>query len=770
VADITVSRNVVPHPFFAHTVPGSVDDSEWEPLADHLLAVAKSAERFASEFRASQWGRLAGLWHDLGKYSIRFQDYLRTANGLEAHLEEQPGKVDHSTAGAKHAAHAFNDVTGHWLAFVIAGHHSGLADLGPGSGTLLDRLKKVPEPTDAAPLEITQPGITLTPQDVPLRLQEVPPKSGREFRDAVMGFQAALFTRMVFSCLVDADFLETEAFCNRSQALQRQEFWPTLNDLQAFLRRHLEQKVSTAAASPVNTARQQVLEACRRSASLDPGFFSLTVPTGGGKTLSSLAFALDHAVQKHRSRIIYAIPFTSIIEQTASVFREVFKELGTDVLVEHHSNVDPDDPRRETFRSRLAAENWEVPLVVTTSVQLFESLFANRPARCRKLHNLANSVIILDEAQTLPVQLLQPCLAAMNELVLNYGCTIVLCTATQPAILKRDDFPIGLDPAAVREIIPQPRTLYQSLKRVRVESLGQLTDEQLVERFQGHSSFLAIVNTRKHAAQLFVKLCEQSDHKNSVFHLSTLMCGVHREEVLTAIRQRLKEGLPCQVISTSLIEAGVDVDFPVVYRALSGLDSLAQAAGRCNRDGRLSIGTVFVFEAAEVQPRGLMASMADSARQVLPDHPNDLLSLAAIEQYFQLHYWNQKGEQKWDLAKEGGVMGQFKSLNTLNFKTAASLFQIIEDTGPAVFVPYKDHGTRLLDKFCEQGPSRELLRRLQRYTVTLRQFLFNQLVQAGDVSLVQDAFYVLTNRSSYDGHLGLRTDREGVWDPRDLIP
>ena len=327
-------------------------------------------------------------------------------------------------------------------------------------------------------------------------------------------------------------------------------------------------------------------------------------------------------------RVIYAIPFTSIIEQTADVFRGVFSELGVDAVLEHHSNLDPE---QESRVARLATQNWDSPIVVTTNVQLLESLYASRTSKCRKLHRVAGSVIIFDEVQTLPIKYLEPCLAVIRELVDMFACSVVLCTATQPAITRREEFPIGL--SNVREIIDRPAELYRRMRRVKVERLGFQSDESIAERIANYRQSLCIVNTRPHALALFELVRAQST-PNSTFHLSTFMCAVHRKRVLDRVRKRLCEGKPCRVISTQLIEAGVDIDFPIVFRALTGLDSIAQAAGRCNREGLLERGNVFVFVPASRKLLGYLKSVAQTAGEVMPLY-NDVLSLDAIEHYFR---------------------------------------------------------------------------------------------------------------------------------------
>ncbi len=736
-----------PTQYYAHSLQGQTP-SNWEPLESHLLEVAGTAEKFAAKFNSGAWGQLAGLWHDLGKYSPAFQSYLRRANGFEAHLEEQT-RVDHSTAGAQHANQAIPGLGG-LLAYIIAGHHSGLADALSLDGRLRKEIDAWEAPQhllQAAPLG--DPALSFDRTD---RQRS--------------GFQLAFFTRMVFSSLVDADFLATERFMDRGRSVMRERRHPPLEGLTETLARHLDELTANAPPNFVNERRAEVLSACRSAATLPPGVFSLTVPTGGGKTLASLDFALRHALLHKLDRVIYAIPFTSIIEQTADVFRDAFASFGPDVVLEHHSNL---DARRETPQSRLAAENWDAPLIVTTSIQLFESLFANRTSSCRKLHNLVRSVIVLDEAQTLPVELLRPCLAALRELVTDYRVSVVLCTATRPALDQRDDFPIGLK--GVREIIPAPQRLYQQLKRVEVVPQGDITNVQLAEWLANEQQTLCIVNTRRHAFELFRLLQEKLGDDDGLIHLSTLMCGQHRADALKVVRQRLAASQPCRVVSTQLIEAGVDVDFPAVYRALAGLDSVAQAAGRCNREGRLKIGRLRLFSPIDnPPPLGYIRSCCDSAAEIIPDFADDLLQPAAIEAYFQLHYWNQCRQHEGDKA---GVMRQFPpSIGRridFNFRSAADAFRMIDDSAEQVFVPYDQRAERFLSQLRAIGPTREVMRGLQRYTVGVFTASFQSLIAAGDIEIIDKGFAVLVNDNAYDRKVGVRLDRPGYREPDSLI-
>ncbi|MBF0417071.1 MAG: CRISPR-associated helicase Cas3' [Magnetococcales bacterium] len=603
------------HLWFAHIH----EQNNREPLfteqldsPGHLDRVASLVAIFAQDMFPKQQhsraqfsqkaGRLLGLWHDLGKYSKEFQEYLqKAATDRDVHAAEVGTlkRVDHSSAGARYAAEKF-PFLGHWLAFALAGHHAGLPDWDNGSESdLKARLASdhlIPAWCHNAPpalLNQPNPQPALIPND----------------------FACAFHARMMFSCLVDADFLSTEAFMNPERSTERQMDPPSMTQLAKHLQNHMSGSFGIP-DTPVKICRAEVLQACQHAAEKEPGFFSLTVPTGGGKTLSSLSFALNHAARHDLRRVICAIPFTSIIEQNAHVYRQVFASLDDSVILEHHANLDPDEP--QVMSARLAAENWDAPVVMTTNVQLFESLFANRPGRCRKLHRMARSVIVLDEAQTLPVALLEPCLAALKVLVGYFGCTVVLSTATQPALTKNGDFKIGLE--GVREIMPDPQRLSVILgKRVQTSDAGRLSLDAVADRLASEQQALVIVNSRRHAVELYQQLRKRTGSSGEDFHLSALMCPQHRTEWLRQIKVRLKEGLPCRVVATQLIEAGVDVDFPVVYRALAGLDAMTQAAGRCNREGKMDQpGRMLIFtpEEADFIPDGELRLAADVAQSV----------------------------------------------------------------------------------------------------------------------------------------------------------
>lgn len=740
--------------YMAHVRQDAAGNFKPHKLEDHLFGVAELAARFAAEFNSSEWARMAGMWHDLGKFSDNFQKKIRRETGYDpdAHIEGVSGRVDHSTAGAIHAINQLGD-HGRILAYLIAGHHAGLPDWGSSEsgGKALSARIQQPELLDRA-LKRDVPHDLLT-QDKPTLST---PGGSKGF---------ALWVRMLFSSLVDADFLDTEAFMDEGKAQSRQGY-PSLEEMLSAFNRHMQDKAAKAEHTPVNRIRADVLCQCREQAALPPGIFSLTVPTGGGKTLSSLAFALEHAIKHGKSRIIYAIPYTSIIEQTADVFREVFNSLP-DAVIEHHSNLDPDEI---TAKSRLAAENWDAPLIVTTNVQLFESLFAARTSRCRKLHNLVNSVVVLDEAQLIPPEFLQPILDTLNLLATHYRVTFVFSTATQPALnTVKDTFSRtarrGLD--NVREIIADVDELYATLGRVETHLPSDLNQpgnwDELAKEIAQHDSALAIVNTRKDCRELHQKMPE------GTLHLSALMCGEHRSSVIAEIKRRLKDGIPTRVISTQLVEAGVDLDFPVVYRALAGLDSIAQAAGRCNREGKLGEGKVkgkvVVFVPPKPAPRGLLRFGEDATKDVLHDRPSNPLERSLFSRYFDLFL------SKPNLDKHGiGDLLKVGSKGEVQFRSAADKFRLIDDRETqAVFVNYNKESDYFINLLKTKGPERWLLRKLQRHSVTLYLHDLNRLLNNGDIAEIHPGMYAQVNSALYDKETGLLLADTTAMDPASLV-
>jgi CRISPR-associated endonuclease/helicase Cas3 len=721
---------------YAHSLPGEATD-RWERLTDHQEAVAALAAEFAEPFGWAAAARLAGRLHDIGKLSAAFQAYI-------AGQRESGG--DHSSAGARIALDVYKSPLGTMLAAIIAAHHAGLAD-----GVDLTRRME-----GAGNLVPAGWQAQLGPLPPPSELG--PPTRPFDWRVGPKGFVASFLVRMLFSCLVDADFLATERFYAEAEGKPAERGGHTsLAVLRDRLHTHMAEKRATAEPTPLNALRAAILDHAISKAELVPGLFTLTVPTGGGKTLASLSFALEHAVRHGLRRVIYVIPYTSIIEQTAEVFRQA---LGTqDDILEHHASFDwerarglrrPDDEAPDALaKLQRAAENWDVPIVVTTAVQFFESLFADRPSRCRKLHNIAGSVVVLDEAQTMPIHLLRPCMAAIEELARHYRTSVVLCTATQPALRVIDGFEKKKGGFAIddtRELAPDPQDLYRKLKRVAVERMPEpVADLAIAQRFAEQPQMLCIVNRRDHAQLLFAAI---RDLPGAV-HLSTLMCPRHRRQVLAGLRDRLRQGQPVRLVATSLIEAGVDIDFPEVWRAAAGIDSIAQAAGRCNREGRPRLGRVVVFVPAEAPtPRDLLLRW-QAAQPALAKHA-DPLGLDAVRDFFGELYW-QKSEAALDAAKVGGSPGILAAISeraadlSFPFASIAQAFRLIDEIMESVIVPWRaDEADReaeeLLARIAAQPkPSARDLRRLQQYAVPIPKDKWNDWLERGVLATVHPA-------------------------------
>lgn len=736
--------------------------TEWEPLADHLGAVARRAGAFAEAFGLGEAAAVAGRLHDIGKCSQEFQSYISTDRGDGG----QAKGPDHSTAGARVAVETYGLQLGRMLAFAIAGHHAGLADF----SSLDKRLD-----SEAYPIKGYAGWKAHTGSLPPVSLLS---PSSNFLRSPEQGFSQAFLIRMLFSCLVDADFLETERFYAKAnvEEVERDKF---LNPqiLRDRLRDHMNQLRQGAGAAVVNSVRNRVLDHAMQKAEMPPGLFTLTVPTGGGKTLASLSFALEHAVRHDLRRVVYVIPYTSIIEQTAQVFREALKT--EDDVLEHHASFDwdrsagvdgaDDEGRDGLVKLRRAAENWAAPIVVTTAVQFFESLFAARTSRCRKLHNLARSVIILDEAQSLPLHLLRPCMAALDELARNYSATVVLCTATQPALREKDGFDRGLKIDDQHELAPEPDRLYAELKRVSVEHRKEpVADAEIAARFAEQPRMLCIVNRRAHAHALYDRIRDLP----GATHLSTLMCPRHRRCVLADLRGRLNAGEPVRLVATSLIEAGVDIDFPEVWRAAAGLDSIAQAAGRCNREGGLEgLGRTVVFDPEQADaskpPREVLAFW-QAARPVLLEH-SDPLSLEAVRAYFKELYW-QKGDKAFDAPTVEGrkwpILISLKERSpglNFEFEKMARAFRFIEDVMEPVIVPWDGDATRLLAKIAASDrPYAGDLRKLQQYTVSIPRRVQAIWLSRGVLAQVHprlgSGLFRLQDRSHYASETGLDID------------
>lgn len=701
---------------------GATDEHpEGQSIEAHLKGTGELAETFAAEFGAAANGKLCGLAHDIGKYSDEFQ--LRLRGGK---------KVDHATAGA---IECFK-IKAAFEAVCVIGHHSGLPNVGhkdadtTESQTFFGRKLRA-EQGGIPDYRKNWNGHIALPQDY--------------FRPSGRGFATAFYIRMLYSCLVDADYIDTETFMNGDAGRGNYEPLSALCDkLTAYISKW------NNPTRKIDILRQKILNSCIEKASAPRGIFSLTVPTGGGKTVASMAFALNHAVANSMKRIIYVIPYTSIIEQNAKVFRDI---LGQENVVEHHSSVSyelSENADELEYRSALATENWDAPVIVTTAVQFFESLYANRSSKCRKLHNIANSVLIFDEAQMIPSNNLRPCVAAIAELVRAYNATAVLCTATQPAI---DEMLLEYSKKeSVVELCPDVDGMFEKFRRTSFEKEGRLTTDELVSRLESQQQVLCIVNTRKFAQEVYEALPSEGR-----FHLSTLMCPVHRKQKLDEIRERLKSGKTCRVVSTSLIEAGVDVDFPRVFREMAGLDSILQAAGRCNREGKRSAESsiVTVFE-SENKVNKLIAVNRDAAEETVRDwtQPN---TTSTIERYFKAYRDFLRNDDKSGVmtASEKGISGC-----GLPFEWIAKEFKLIDQNTFAVYIPIGE-GKELVSRLREGERSRGLYRRAGMYSVSVYQNQFDSLINAGAAEPFGEDAAFLTDCSLYSDEKGLSTDVDG---------
>ena len=696
------------------------DGEREQSIKEHLEGTAERAGEFAEKFGKKEWGYCCGMLHDIGKYSEEFQRKIQ---------EDTNDRVDHATAGAQ----VCKERGGYYsiLSYCIAGHHAGLPDYGNTamSSSLCGRWKKRICDYHAYKDEIKIPKLDTDPIVFS--------------KDRNMDFALGTFIRMLYSCLVDADFLDTESFMKNGDTGRNSG--ESMETLQNRLEKHISEWLKNTDIDTINGRRTEILKNCIKEGKQKEGIFRLTVPTGGGKTLTSLAFALEHAVKNHKDRIIYVIPYTSIIEQNAQVFREI---LGEDNVLENHCNVDYESS--EEFKPmQLASENWDKPVVVTTNVQFFESLFANKSSKCRKLHNIANSVVILDEAQMLPMDYLKPCTAMLQELVEGYRTSIVLCTATQPTL---DAF--FRENALIKELCPRMEEQFQFFQRVNYQNLGKIRWDDLLEKLKRENNALCIVNTKK-AAQMIYKEIDGE----GIYHLSTSMYPKHRKRVLKKIRERLKNNEKCIVISTSLVEAGVDLDFARVYRQIAGLDSMIQAAGRCNREGKrkLSDSMVYIFDLEESYPVQSQRQQMDVSKGILQDYA-DIADLKAITDYFTrlYHYRGTSLDKK-------KIMDEFQKMEC-NFAKVAKEFRLIEENTRMIFINREPEADELLQELRIKGVTRERMRKAGQYCIQVydneksENSFFDKLNGAGMLKPISEEmqdFYELAAGEQYSEEYGL---------------
>ncbi len=709
------------------------EDGREQSLKDHLNGVSELAGQFAGSFGESEYGRLAGRYHDIGKYSREFQRYIRKGGGE---------KVDHSTAGMQVFLGLRNNAVIP-IAFSIAGHHAGLPDGGSRKDIASDptifgrKRRQVPDYTSYRE-ELPDPG-KIVPS--PFLIEVWKNRFSQQF-----------YTRMLFSCLVDADYLDTERFM---QGDPGRGAFASVAELEKKLTSYVAKNFSHP-NSEINKKRTAILQECLTAGrEKDAPLQSLTVPTGGGKTIASLAFALCNAVRMGRERIIYVIPYTSIIEQTAAVFREI---LGEENVVEHHVQAEYDDTDERMNRQRLATENWDAPVIVTTNVQFFESLFANRSSRCRKLHNIANSVVVFDEAQMIPVPFLKPCMEAIRELISGYRCTALLCTATQPSLGK------FFSEQHIEEICGDIPGNHEFFRRVKIVYLDQpIGQDELAAKLMAERQVLCIVNTKKTARELFEKLSGEGN-----WHLSTNLYPKHRERQLAAVRESLKKDETCRVVATSLIEAGVDVDFPFVYRQMAGLDSIVQAAGRCNREGKRDRekSQAFVFRFEQEKTPTSIALNRSIAEEICEDkrYADDLGSPEAIQRYFErLH--KIETDSNTDGLDAQKILDCIKEEN-FPFAEIARRFMLIRENTKPVLIPLEEKAKEIEKALGSGHISRSLLRQAGKYCVSVRcgkEYAPLETMQRnGAIGPLDERgeLYVLLDESQYDRNIGLNEKAE----------
>lgn len=707
--------------YIAHT-----NGQDVQTIKDHLRGTAKLAGDFSGKFGKQDWGYCCGMLHDIGKYSADFQKKIAGNSKC---------KVDHATAGARVCKEKGGKYC--FLEYCVAGHHAGLADFGcsfdhAGDATLMGRRKKKISDYTAYKTEIEIPEITSDPFD--LR------------KTANPDFSLSVFMRMIYSCLVDADFLDTEAFMNEGK--EERDSGECIEILLEKLEKHIAGWLNNRETDTVNGRRSEILRYCLEKGKSPKGLFRLTVPTGGGKTIASLAFALRHAMENQMDRVIYVISYTSIIEQNAKVFRDI---LGDANVLEDYCNVDyaGEEKNPEELRTmQLASENWDKPVVVTTNVQFFESLFANKSSKCRKLHNIANSVIIFDEAQMLPNDYLKPCVAMIEELKNNYEASVVLCTATQPAL--RSFFQ---GESSATELCPRMQEQFAFFKRTVFENLGAVTEDSLIKRLQEEQQALCIVNTKKRAQSIYKELKGEG-----VYHLSTSMYPAHRKRVLDEIREKLRNNERCILISTSLVEAGVDLDFYSVYREISGVDSMIQAAGRCNREGHREAEKskvfIFRFEGEEVVLG--QRQQIDAAKSLIADG-RDLSDMGTITKYFEMLY-----HIKGDSLDKKKILDEFTNKKMkYNFAKVGREFKLIEQNIKTIFVNREETADEILQELQRKGFTRSGMRRASQYCINVYDQTFDKMYGAGMLQPVSEDmkdFYVLTDNSRYTKEMGLELE------------
>lgn len=745
---------------WAHTAPTS--GGTVQLLADHLETVRDMAEEFAKPLQIGREAAMAGLLHDFGKYGELFQRRLRHPNQISG--------VDHWSAGAWYAA-----INGKSLgaALAIQGHHIGLQELSkPAIGGMDPAGLRHRHPLGLS-LSTTEPDVLETAFSAD-GLSIDPLADSRSVVTRIRkdtAIETMLDVRMLFSCLADADYLDTEAHFNQDPITKRKRFRRSAPELQATtalskLLGLIELRRENMPDSSLKDVRQIVLEDCLKASTERPGLFTLTAPTGSGKTLAMLAFALKHAMQWNKRRIIVVLPFLSIIEQTAQIYRNVLANFGENFVVEHHSmatGLEPkaDDDQDPHSQARLFSENWDAPVIITSTVQFLESLFTNRPGRARKLHNIANSVVLMDEVQTLPLPLMTPTLASLAYLSQRYHSSILMATATQPAfkLFETTLKEVSQQEWDPHEVIIDPPGLFARVSRYRVETRYNAQSwDSIADDLVTVPQSLVVVNLKRHAQELGSRLMGRLPD-NDVYHLSTNMCPKHRTNVLRQIKDLLALKMPCRLVATQCVEAGVDIDFPVVFRAWGPMDSLAQVAGRCNREGSMPEGGRFVIFTPqdEAYPGGIYRTASIIAKD-LARNGLDLENPSTYEKYWRSLYEMTQTDKAW-----------LDILARHNFVDVATKYRLIDSVAIEILVPYEpDVFEHLANEVMTRGLTQSWIRRARPYSVSLYRPkpldpIWGFLEPVGGARHAAE-WFICRSDTLYDGNYGLNSDHtERYW-------
>lgn len=788
---------------------------QFQYLHHHLFNVASLCSQKCSKVGLPKTGELAGLLHDIGKYSKFFQEYINSINKDESNNTDYlslKGKIDHSTAGAQYLWNKFNNSTRSFdsiaaqiIALCVASHHSGLIDcISPdGENVFFERMTKNDEKTHLNEV------IQNIDQDIYKRIEEI--TNSQDFvseiklffkniierykkNELIIRFQTALMTRLIFSCLIDADHTDTANFENKNSRNNNKYLpWDILiKRLDDYLLK-LDNK---SEKHPIDTIRKQISDECYKRSEDPAGIFTLTVPTGGGKTLASLRFALNHAKKNKLERIFYIIPYTTIIEQNAQIAREALEILDEEkgnIILEHHSNLLPE---LLSSQNKTLTENWDVPIVFTTNVQFLETFFGSGTRSARRMHQLANSVIVFDEIQTLPIKTVHLFCNAINFLVNFCNSSVVLCTATQPLLNKVSQEKGHIEFSNANEIITNVSDLFSDLKRVEIinniKPQGWETNEIAkfaLENAKKYGSCLVIVNTKESAKKLYL---DCKEFQIGTYHLSTNMCPAHRSKVLKTIKQKLNSNEPIICISTQLIEAGVDIDFGAVIRYLAGLDSIAQAAGRCNRNGKRKIGYVYVINPADDNIDHLTDIKVgkEKTERILRESNNgdiDLLHPTIMEKYFQYYFYERADEMSYKIRNDrDDTLLNMLSMNIYavgeyerkynktpaiyfrqSFMSAFEAFKTIDAPTQGIIVPYEDGEKIISELFSEFAYEKrfQLLKKAQRYTVNVFPNVLNKLIEERVIKEVPEiGVFVLNDKRYYHHEFGLSMGKASVYE------